>query len=282
MRANLSFRARRRREYDPRRVRDSTRFSTMIRGGAWAMAAILSSACAHRTAAETYREDGLAPYRERGLPVVDERDAQQRVAFIQRTLDRIQPAERIWRYGWIIGFSTLAVGSAIRPAIFGINELPAGIVGGTGSLLGLASVLVNDEHGSHAADDLRGYLSRTSDPWSIRLRTAEQAFRECARVEAFVGSWPAQLARAAVGFGSWAIITFAANQPQSGAINLGAGLVIGQLSNITHPRGMVDAWNRYVSHHADVEGRHIPWSRANEMRWAIVPGSAGPQVIVSF
>jgi hypothetical protein len=240
------------------------------------------TACAHTAPAQSYRDDAIARYRPRGLPLVDDTEARSRVAYIQRRLDVQQFPARVWRYGWIIGFSTLAVGSALRPVIFGEHELPAGIVGGVGSLLGLASVLVNDEHNAHAGDDLRVYLAHTNDPWPLRLRVAEQAFRECARVEAFTRSWPAQIARAVVSFSSWAIIAYATGQQTSGALNLGAGLVIGQLSNITHPSGMVDAWNGYVARHPDVEGRHIPWSAGSHLRWAIVPSGSGPQFMMSF
>jgi hypothetical protein len=240
------------------------------------------SGCAHGVPAGNYRDDAIARYRAHGLPLVDDHDARARIAWIQRRLDAQRTPARMWRYGWIIGFSALALGSALRPAVFGEHELPAGIVGGVGSLLGLASVLVNDEHGAHAGDDLRFYLAHTRDAWPLRLRVAEQALRECARVEAFTRSWPAQIARAVVSFSSWIIIAYAFDQPTSGALNLGAGLVIGQLSNITHPSGMLDAWNAYVARHPEVEARHIPWSASGRLRWAIVPASSGPQFVMSF
>jgi hypothetical protein len=243
-------------------------------------ASLVLCACAHVRAADRYRADAIA--QSPGLPIVDDVEAQHRVAYIQRVLDAQRRPIQIWRYGWIAAYSVLALGSLARPVLVGSDELAAAFVGLGGTSIGLASVLLNDENAGHAGNDLRGYLARTRDPWPLRLRVAEQAFRACARDEAFVHSWPAQFARVLVSVSSWAVVTFAARQERSGAVNLGVGLTVGQLSAHTHPTGMLDAWNRYVARHPDVEGRSIPFVDASAPRWAVVPAPSGPEFVVTF
>jgi hypothetical protein len=249
---------------------------------AFAFVAVSHVGCATVTAAERFRADAVDRYAQRGLGEMSDAEAMTRVAFIQHVLDDAAGPTRMWRYGWIVGFGALAVGSGIRAAAFGPSQVAAGLVGAGGSLLGVGSVLLNDEHATHAGDDLRGYLAHTSDPWPLRVRVAEQALRECARVEAFSRGWLSQIARAVVSVSSWAIITFAANQPGPAAINLGAGLVIGQLSVVTHPQGLISVWDSYAQRHPDVEGRQIPWANVSPLRWAVVPSPTGLDVMFSF
>lgn len=213
---------------------------------------------------------------------VGDGEARERVAFIQRTLDEAAMPARSWRYGWLAGFGTLAVGSGLRALAFGPNQIAAGLVGATTSTLGVATVLFNDERAAHAGNDLRGYLGHTSDPWPARLRVAERALEQAARGQVFIRSWPAQVGRAAVSFGAWLVLAFGTQQPGPGAVNLGAGLVIGQISMISHPFGLVSAWNRYVQRHADVSSPRLSSGDAGRVQWAIVPGPITPTLLLTF
>ncbi len=243
--------------------------------------AIGCTACFGGPAAQRrLRTDALEHYRSGGLGIVGDDEARERVAFIQRTLDEATMPARIWRYGWLTGFGVLAVASGIRAVAFGPEHVAAGVVGMAGSTLGVASVLLNDEQAAHAADDLRAYMDHTNDPWSLRLRVAEQALHASARVQVFVRSWPAQIGRAVVSFGSWAIIAFGTEQPSPAALNLGAGMAIGQFSMISHPLGLAVIWNRYVQRHTDVVIAPLPSTAG--VQWAIVPGPIVPTLLLTF
>jgi hypothetical protein len=215
----------------------------------------------------------------------DEAAIDARLAFLEAVLAREEGKMHTWRESWISAFSALSLvqlglGSATTdPAVRG-----TAFVGGTKSLLAVASILAVPTTAIKASSTLQGLAARTPKERRARLRAAEQILEASAGEARFRRSWIPLVAGAFLNLGGAAVMWVGYHRPGAGWFGLGSGVVVGQLFYQTQPTGAITAWAAYTR--ALEQGKAPPLAslvvKEPSIRWSIAPSAGGLVVQGTF
>ncbi|HUB09192.1 MAG TPA: hypothetical protein VMB50_19455 [Myxococcales bacterium] len=216
-------------------------------------------------AAGAARAEGTCPLPKDAAPALASAAPEQRLAFIEGTLDGQARASEIWAWIWGVGESALVVYN-VTDAVLVVGE-PAranAVVGAAAAIIPPALILALPPK---AIADRRAVAAAVlrSGPSCETLTLAEAALARDADDEAFATSWVVHVGVVAVtaaaalvlglGYGSWV----------DAAITGGAVFVLGEGQTWTHPRGAIEAERRYLA--GDL-GAPPPSPR---VAWGVVP-----------
>lgn len=215
-----------------------------------------------------------------GAPAPSEDEVRERLALVERTLRTEGVPSARFRWGWTLAFGALVAFNVGR-AVFTSNESArdAGIVGAAGSALGLGSALLMPPRGMYAAGEFAVYRARSRDPQLRQLREGERLWRQVAEAEEFNRSWLSQLGRGLIATTLGLILAVGLNHPDQSGLNIGAGLIIGQLTVRTFPLGAYQAWQRYSTRYPDAG---LPVRRFSGFELSAAPMPNGVTVGVTF
>lgn len=202
--------------------------------------------CAILAAARVGAAWGESPGAPSSIESSGDVEVASRIDFIQARLDRAEAPARKWRTGWLIGFGVLTVGQG---AISVITDDPGlridNRVGGAGSLLGFVNVLVVPMHTRSAAGELRSIPDETPEQRREKLQKAEGLLSRNAKEARLATAWWSRSLSASVPTASSLLLWLRYDRPASAALNLGAGLLIGQSQISTYPRYAIRDWSDY-------------------------------------
>lgn len=173
-------------------------------------------------------------------PTSQPREIAERIEFIQRRLDAGTKPAAAWWYGWLIGYSALAVGQAI-PAIFVTDrELRVNLLVGAGAtLLGVLSVALLPLPAVWAADKLR------RAPPEEKLALGEKLLKDSAESEEFGRSAVVHLAGAIVSLAQGLILWLGFNYPIDAVVNTLASLHVCEAQVWSQPTHAIRDWQEY-------------------------------------
>jgi hypothetical protein len=121
---------------------------------------------------------------------LSESQIEERLQYIQRTLEQGAPAANRWWYSWLIGYSTLTIAQgAIGSASMEHATRQDMSLGAATTFLGAMGQVLAPMIPGSAPDQLAGIPDKTSEEKREKLLKAEKIFRECALMEKGGRSW---------------------------------------------------------------------------------------------
>jgi hypothetical protein len=227
----------------------------------------------------TGRADPHCPLPTGSSPTLASRSTEERLAFIQKHIERDAQRARIWAWTWAGLYSALATVNFGLTASNNRGTRVEGYVGGASSLLGLSILgilplkVMRDQH------RLDERLARGGDRCEL-LAEAERYLARDAKSEAFGKSplvWGGTFIYSlglgfllGPGLGRW----------QAATISATTGTIIGELQVITQPGALPDVQRRYLAGNLS-ESRAAP-----KVSWRAAPiwstTEVGLSVLLSF
>ncbi|MEP7123393.1 MAG: hypothetical protein ABJE95_20875 [Byssovorax sp.] len=208
-----------------------------------------------------------------------------RLAFVEAVLAREEGKLRTWRESWISTFSALALlqlglgGATTDPAVRG-----TALIGGTKTVLAVASILAVPSTAIKASSTLRALGARTPRERRARLAAAERLLEASASEARFRRSWIPLVAGAFLNLGGATVMWAGYHRPGAGWFGLGSGVVVGQLFYQTQPTGAISAWAAYTR--ALQQGKPLPSVslvvKEPAIRWSLAPSAGGLVVQGTF
>ncbi len=223
--------------------------------------------CALCVAGAAARAEETCPLPKDASSALATASAEQRLAFIQGTLDGQARASRLWAWIWGLSASALVVYN-VTDAVLVIGE-PAranAVVGAAASLLPPLLILALPPKAIADQRTIAAAALRTG-PTCETLTLAETALLRDADDEAFATSWVAHVGVVVVTAAAALILGFGYGSWVDGAIVGGAVLVLGEGQAWTHPRGAIDAERRYLA--GDIAASPPP--PPPKVSWGITP-----------
>lgn len=176
-----------------------------------------------------------------------EADVEQRLAWLERVLDREATATRVWKGGWVGIFGGAA---ALEAVLAGVSSQPNvrvdSAVNAGKAVIAFAFTLILPAHAGPVADRARAMPRATLSDGEAKLRYAEAQLALIAEEErerrGFLPLVGGALLNAA-----GAAASFAGHKGNGGLGWIGAstGLLIAQIQFHTQPTGAIRAWERY-------------------------------------
>jgi hypothetical protein len=219
-------------------------------------------------------------------PTPDDAMVSARLAYVERALQREEASTRTWHDGWLGAFSALAVLQvAVGSATTDAAVRGTAIVGGTKSLLAVASILVVPYTPLTASTTLRRLGAGTPSDRRTRLQLAESLLQRSASEERLRRSWVPLVAGALLNLGGATVMWAGYHRGGSGWFGLGSGMAIGQLYYHSQPTGAIGAWAAYAR--ARDQGAPPPSTaslatRAPGPSWSLAPSPGGVVVQGTF
>lgn len=201
-------------------------------------------------------------------PALASVDAETRLRFIEHALRRDANSARVWSWGWGLGFGAIgAANFTLAAVVDDIEPRRSFLVAGSAAMLTPLSIVIAPHRVMGASGELDTLLA-SGDRGCSTLESAERLFRESADDEAFKSGILAHAAVLAVNTGVLLILGLGFDQWVDGAINAGAGLVLGNALVLTAPTALEKDWKRYEK--GDVGQGSVP-ERAAAFSWSVRP-----------
>jgi hypothetical protein len=176
-------------------------------------------------------------------------DGRARLEWIDQRLTHEAHRMSLWNWGWAIGIGASGAGSlAAVPFVAPENRVDYY----TGAALAAAGVIpfvvapptvIHDGHELHAK--LLAAPPGTDAEVCALLSDAETRLVRGARNEHLLSGWWSHAANVAINTGAFLFLGFGYHHWLSGALNGGAGFIIGETVILTQPRGTIDDLARY-------------------------------------
>jgi hypothetical protein len=172
--------------------------------------------------------------------------SQARLEFLQQRLTQGQSSSTVWWYGWLAGYSAATVGQGV---VYGVSRDPGVranmLVGGVGSLLGVAATLFSRLPSISAGDKLEKLDGSTPEAAEKKLQLGESLLRQSADAEAFGRSWVAHGVGFLVAVGQGVVLWAGYGRPLDGAISFATSVVISEAQIFTQPTRAIDDRREY-------------------------------------
>lgn len=197
-------------------------------------------------AASSARAQDRCPAPPEASEALAERTPEERMAFI---LERARGVERSART-WSVTFALAYLGvAATQLAVLVASSDPGGRadagVGAVSSMIGVASVVFMPIPVLRDREELERIAPRAMDGDCDALARAEAILAHDAAGEDFGSSWLMHVGSALFNLGIGAFQGLVYGRWESGAISAAVGIVVGELSILTKPRGLVGALASY-------------------------------------
>jgi hypothetical protein len=178
-------------------------------------------------------------------------DASERFEYLHANLKRTAEAGQTWYYSWLIGYGVVAAGSAVVVAAVDtrVDRIRWG-VGGATTLVGIASTLFSRPASISEFRRLDSAATSKNDACeNLSLVTA--ALERASADEKFARFWLWHVGNVLLNTGAGLIIGLTTNDWTSAALNIGAGIAIGEVQLFTIPTGATRTLATYPSGHLD-------------------------------
>lgn len=194
-----------------------------------------------------------------------------RLIFLERALEREEPAVRTWSHGWTAGYGGLVIAqAAMAMNAPDASARAASILGSAKSAVGLAARIVLPLTATSAATRLRAIPSDTPAARRAKLGAAERLLAQSAADERFGRSWVPLIIGAALNLSGAFILFRPYRATASGWFGLLSGTAVSQLQFWTQPTGAITAWSAYTR-----GAWRSPEPRRPSVSWSLLPAANG-------
>ena len=171
----------------------------------------------------------------------------EKIAYIETSFQQAQLSAKIWQYGWLTGYSGLAIGQGINYFISDNKNVKQGMALGVAtSLLGVGGVITKPLASVKALETLQKMSENTIEERKIKLQMAENLLNKAAEREIKGKQWKAHLTAGAVNLTSGLIVWLGFKKTiWNGLINFGISSAIAELQIITQPKKSAKAFADY-------------------------------------
>ena len=177
----------------------------------------------------------------------------ERIAYIQKMLDKGKPAANLWWNGWLYGYSAATV--AQGAVVFTSDKLKTRqdmALGAATTLVGAVGQLIMPMTPSSAPAKLVLIPGETVEERIKKLTYAEELFEASAIREKDGRSWQMHAASSAVNLGSGLITWLGFDRTiQSGLINFAINEVITEVQIWTQPTRAIKDYKKYCEKYID-------------------------------
>ena len=176
-------------------------------------------------------------------------DGRLRLEWIDQRLSHEAHRMSRWNYGWAIGIGASGIGTLIAVPFVDPDDRVDYYTGATLAAIGVLPFLlappdvIQDGRELHAK--LRDFPPRSDAAVCEMLGDAERRLVEDARNERLLSGWWSHAANLAINTGAFLFLGLGYHHWLTGAINGGAGFVIGEAVIFTQPTGTIDDLARY-------------------------------------
>lgn len=206
-------------------------------------------------------------------PSASDEEVRERLSFIEDALDSGQAQAKTWWHGWIAGYSAGAVVMGGLAAGHWNDtkadpetqrrvhdrEFAEDMLVGSGTFaLGVAGLVVDPFVPASGPNRLRSMPDGTPEERRLKLETAEELLRDCARRERAGRGWLTHLLNLGANAVAGLVTVWAFDRPSSdGLLTFATGEAVSLLNIFSQPRGAVRDLSNYEVKHLGKKGAYI-------------------------
>lgn len=165
-------------------------------------------------------------------PWLAERDASERLAFLEATLPRARAHAQRWMWGWTTGFTALTAGQlAAIPILHDAHQTPVLEVNAASTALGAVFLLVSPPPAIRTPHRIEAFAG---DPCA-RLAELERLVERSSRAERFGRSWLTHGGNAALNIAAGLVLAIGFDDWKDAWLTTAAGVVVGEVMIWTQP-----------------------------------------------
>jgi len=195
-------------------------------------------------------------------PVAADAGCPARVEFLRRTLHREASHAQTWSRVWMGGLAAATVGQLVAVPFVDDDDRVDFYVGSASSLVGVAALLAAPLRVVEDSSRFERLAAHGDEPCLIAARGERMLERSASDEQAGVSALK-HVGNVAFNLGIGLILGLGFGHWESAAINVGAGVVIGETLLLTQPTGLTEALARYrAGDFAALSERRIAWTPA--------------------
>lgn len=217
----------------------------------------------------------------------DDAEAIARIAEAQAGLDDDALWSKVWWYGWLAGYTALAIGQLTLGLIDdSTKDRDTYLVGMTGSVIAAALLGIRPMTSAYGADWLRATAGDTPEQRQEKLRVAEDLLETAHDRQESARGWLAHTGAGVWTLGASAFVYWVIDDDIGALKTLIGSAVLGLGRVFTAPSGSIDAWRAYTASHptracSETARRRAPAAPAGPT-WAVYPTGLGLGAAVRF